>query len=190
MDAIQRLSYLRALYRKPETGSYRLSTSPLLRGRTFALLAGLAFIAVDQLVKLLALVSLHANSFKIGSNPINLALELSLNPGAFLSLGAALPPQVKQLIFIVGVAIVVAWAMGWSLANWSQPLRKVLPLYAIALGGIANLIDRVFRDGHVVDYIVLNVGPTHTGVFNIADIAITAGALFLMFDLFVKPRKA
>ncbi|WP_219267127.1 signal peptidase II [Pseudomonas sp. Xaverov 259] len=167
-----------------------MSTSPLLRGRTFALLAGIAFIAVDQLVKLLALISLQASSFKIGSNPINLALELSLNPGTFLSLGAALPPQVKQLIFIVGVAVVVAWAMWWSLSNWSQPLRKVLPLYAIALGGIANLIDRVFRDGHVVDYMVLNVGPTHTGVFNIADIAITAGALFLMLDLFMKPHKS
>lgn len=96
----------------------------------------------------------------------------------------------QLLIFIVGVAVVVAWAMGWSLSNWSQPLRKVLPLYAIALGGIANLIDRVFRDGHVVDYMVLNVGPTHTGVFNIADIAITAGAIYLMIDLLVQPRKA
>ena len=167
-----------------------MSTSSLLRSRTFALFAGIAFVAIDQLVKLLALVSLQANSFKFGAIPLNLALELSLNPGAFLSLGAALPSQVKQLIFIVGVAVVVAWALGWSLSNWNQPLRKVLPLYAIALGGIANLIDRVFRDGHVVDYMVLNVGPTHTGVFNIADIAITAGALFLMLDLIVKPRKA
>ena len=166
-----------------------MSTSALLRGRTFALLAGIAFIAVDQLVKLLALASLHVQSFKIGSTPFNLALELSLNPGAFLSLGAALPPQVKQLIFIVGVAVVVAWAMWWSLSNWNQPLRKVLPLYAIALGGIANLIDRVLRDGHVVDYMVLNLGSAHTGVFNIADIAITAGALWLMVDLFMKPRK-
>ncbi|NWD82453.1 signal peptidase II [Pseudomonas reactans] len=167
-----------------------MSTSSLLRGRTFALFAGIAFIAVDQLVKLLALVSLQANSFKFGASPLNLALELSLNPGAFLSLGAALPTQVKQLIFIAGVAVVVAWALGWSLSNWNQPLRKVLPLYAIALGGIANLIDRVFRDGHVVDYMVLNVGPTHTGVFNIADIAITAGVIYLMIDLLVQPRKA
>ena len=167
-----------------------MSTSSLLRGRTFAFFAGIAFIAVDQLVKLLALVSLQATSFKFGASPINLALELSLNPGAFLSLGAALPAQVKQLIFIVGVAVVVAWAMGWSLSNWNQPLRKVLPLYAIALGGIANLIDRVFRDGHVVDYMVLNVGPTHTGVFNIADIAITAGAIYLMIDLLARPRRA
>ena len=166
-----------------------MNTSPLLRGRTFALLAGIVFIAVDQLVKLMALVSLQTHSFKIGSTPFNLALELSLNPGAFLSLGAALPPQVKQLIFIVGVAIVVAWALWWSLSNWHHPLRKVLPLYAIALGGIANLIDRVFRDGHVVDSMVLNVGPTHTGVFNLADIAITAGAVYLMVELFVKPRK-
>ena len=189
MDDTGRLGYLLAPPDRPGTGTYRLSTSPLLRGRTFALLAGIAFIAVDQLVKLLALVSLQAQSFKIGSTPFSLALELSLNPGAFLSLGAALPPQVKQLIFIVGVAVVVTWAMWWSLSNWNLPLRKVLPMYAIALGGIANLIDRVFRDGHVVDYMVLNLGPTHTGVFNIADIAITAGALWLMVDLFMKPRK-
>ena len=45
----------------------------------------------------------------------------------------------------------------------------------IALGGAGNLIDRVFRDGHVVDYLVVNVGPLHTGVFNLADIAITLG---------------
>ncbi len=67
---------------------------------------------------------------------------------------------------------------------------KYVSIVGLALGGIANLIDRVFRDGHVVDYMVLNVGPAHTGVFNIADIAITVGALYLLIDLFVKPRKA
>lgn len=61
---------------------------------------------------------------------------------------------------------------------------------AIVLRGIANLIDRVFRDGHVVVYMVLNVGPAHTGAFNIADIAITVGALYLLADLLMKPRNA
>ena len=161
-----------------------------LRGRSFAVLMGNAFIAVDQLIKLLALFSLQATTFRFGSSPVNMALELSLNPGAFLSLGASLPTQVKQLIFIVGVAAVVCWAGYWAWTNWNHSLRKAAPLFLIALGGAGNLIDRVFRDGHVVDYLVVNVGPLHTGVFNLADIAITLGALLLMLDLFKSPGKA
>lgn len=40
----------------------------------------------------------------------------------------------------------------------------------------SNLIDRAFRDGHVVDCLILNLGALHTGVFNLADIAIMTGA--------------
>lgn len=56
------------------------------------------------------------------------------------------------------------------------------------MGGIANLIDRVTRDGHVVDYLVLNLGPLHTGVFNLADIAIMAGAGVLLWTGLKKPQ--
>lgn len=158
-----------------------------LKGRVWILATGIAFIVVDQLVKLLALSSLQAQSLRFGDRPLNLALELSLNPGAFLSVGAGLPPLVKQLIFIIGVAVVVAWAGYWALKHWAVSGRKAVALYSIALGGMGNLIDRVFRDGHVVDYLIVNLGPLHTGVFNLADIAITAGALMLAWDLFAKP---
>jgi len=161
----------------------------LLKGRAMVLLAGVAFIVIDQWVKLLALGSLQTQSFQFGGRPLNLALELSLNPGAFLSVGAGLPPYVKQLVFILGVAGVVAWAGYWALGHWASDSRKALAVYGIALGGLGNLIDRVVREGHVVDYLIVNVGPAHTGVFNIADIAITAGAIFLAIDLFAKPRQ-
>ncbi len=160
-----------------------------LKVRGMVLVVGLAFIVLDQMVKLLALSSLQTQSFRFGSSPLNLALELSLNPGAFLSVGAALPPLVKQLVFIIGVAVVVAWAGYWALKHWAVSGRKAVALYAIALGGVGNLIDRVFREGHVVDYLVINAGPLHTGVFNLADIAITAGALVLAWDMLAKPQQ-
>jgi len=48
----------------------------------------------------------------------------------------------------------------------------------LILGGtIGNLIDRIFR-GHVVDFIDLTFWP----VFNIADSAITIGAIMLIFS--------
>jgi signal peptidase II len=40
----------------------------------------------------------------------------------------------------------------------------------------------------VVDYLVLNLGPLHTGVFNIADIAIMVGAGVLLLAEFRKGR--
>ena len=63
-------------------------------------------------------------------------------------------------------------------------------LVSCALGGASNLIDRVLRDGHVVDYLVLNLGSLHTGVFNLADIAIMAGAAALLVAELRKPRQA
>jgi signal peptidase II len=47
----------------------------------------------------------------------------------------------------------------------------------------------VIRDGHVVDYLVLNIGTLHTGVFNLADIAIMAGATVLVVDGITRPSK-
>ena len=54
---------------------------------------------------------------------------------------------------------------------------------AVALlfaGGVGNLIDRVTSGGSVVDFINLGIGPVRTGIFNIADVAITVGVLVLL----------
>lgn len=62
-------------------------------------------------------------------------------------------------------------------------LYAALPL--IAAGGIGNLIDRIFRDGAVVDY--LDVQLFRFAVFNFADICVTVGvALTVICVLFVE----
>jgi signal peptidase II len=56
---------------------------------------------------------------------------------------------------------------------------------ALILGGaLSNLADRL-RFGYVVDYIDLKYLP----VFNIADIAIVLGAIFLVYSLLKKEKK-
>jgi signal peptidase II len=42
-------------------------------------------------------------------------------------------------------------------------------------------LDRARNGGHVVDFLNVGVGPLRTGVFNVADVAIVAGALGLLW---------
>ena len=161
----------------------------MFSSRTLVLVLGVAFIIIDQWVKLIALVALDNHSYVLGNQSVWLDLALSLNPGAFLSLGAGMPALLKQLIFVVAVGVVCCWASVWAFRHWQAAPVKAFAAWFIAVGGLSNLIDRVFREGHVVDYLVLNIGSLHTGVFNLADIAIMAGAAVLLVDALTRPAK-
>lgn len=62
-----------------------------------------------------------------------------------------------------------------------------ISLNMIIAGGIGNWIDRVFRNGLVVDYIEIKL--FNFAVFNFADICITLGVAFiLIYILFIEKR--
>ena len=61
----------------------------------------------------------------------------------------------------------------------SLPMICFLALVLILAGGIGNLIDRLSNGGYVTDFICLGIGPIRTGIFNIADVAITLGCLLI-----------
>ena len=66
-------------------------------------------------------------------------------------------------------------------------VKDKLMFWAISLvlsGGIGNMIDRIFRDGEVVDFIQLDFWKSYP-IFNVADCAIVIGAGLLML-YFVK----
>lgn len=150
--------------------------------------AGLALVAVDQLIKLAALAQLAAISYRLGTSSLWMDVVLSLNPGAFLSIGQDLPPTVKSVIFLCALAA-VAGVSYWALSRWKQSTGRSAALYLIAPGGGSNLIDRFFRDGHAVDCLILNLDSLHTGVFNLADVAIMAGLAYLVLSGFLKEQK-
>jgi signal peptidase II len=53
---------------------------------------------------------------------------------------------------------------------------------------MSNLVDRFVWHGLVTDFMVVRVGPLHTGVFNLADFAIVVGMLMLVVSLHAGPR--
>lgn len=120
------------------------------------------------------------------------AIRYAENPGAFLSLFANLPREVRTLlltgmngVILTGVAFVLLFRSGWD--KWSFTALALL-----LAGGVGNLIDRVWLGGIVVDFMVVDLGGLtgigwlRTGVFNVADMAITAGFLMLLPFLFRK----
>jgi len=104
------------------------------------------------------------------------------NTGGFLSLGADLPLALRTSLFTVatGVLLLALVAFGIHL-RWSGWAAFGLTLFVG--GGVSNWVDRVLH-GSVVDFINVGVGPLRSGVFNVADLAITAGvAIVLVSEL-------
>jgi signal peptidase II len=152
------------------------------RSRLAILVAIIAFvIAADQATKRLVRASLMEPREYFGGF---LTLLRAENEGAFLSIGANLPAGVRTAIFsgLVGIALIAAL---YALVTGRITSRSDAAATAFIIGGgIGNLIDRVVWSGRVTDFAYLKLGPLHTGVFNIADIAITGGVLWLALSSF------
>jgi len=106
-------------------------------------------------------------------------LQLVYNRGAFLSLGSSLPEAWRKGVLTYGVSWLLLGALAYALFSKPQYPSVVLAAALIFAGGVGNLFDRVTRGGLVVDFINVGIGPFRTGIFNIADIAITVGGLIL-----------
>lgn len=68
-----------------------------------------------------------------------------------------------------------------------EGFKNKLLFFSVCLilsGGIGNMIDRIFRDGNVVDFIHLHFMPTFP-VFNIADCAVCIGASLLLLHFII-----
>ena len=50
-------------------------------------------------------------------------------------------------------------------------------------GGIGNLIDRI-KFNSVTDFLLIEVGPLKTAIFNMADVSITLGAILILSTAF------
>ena len=56
-------------------------------------------------------------------------------------------------------------------------------------GAIGNVVDRVRSSRGVIDFLDFGVGEYRWPVFNVADIAVTVGALLLAFSLWREEQK-
>ncbi len=146
--------------------------------RMAAVLVMAAGIALDQATKALArglLEEGHRLSF-LGDA---FRLELAWNTGAFLGLGANLPPGLRGAILTWVVLVVAAGAAWWALFR-PGPLPTAMGAALVAAGGFGNVWDRLAAGGRVTDFMNLGLGRLRTGIFNVADLLIVAGVVLLL----------
>ncbi|MEX0908069.1 MAG: signal peptidase II [Gemmatimonadota bacterium] len=108
------------------------------------------------------------------------------NPGA--AFGIHLGVYSRQ-IFLVLSLIALSALIGMY---WYTPAMDRVRLVAIALicgGAIGNLIDRVRSENGVVDFIDIGIGDVRWPVFNVADMAVTTGAIILALSLWKEEQR-
>lgn len=116
--------------------------------------------------------------------PLGWSLEITsffnlvhvLNPGAAFSFLATAGGWQRWLFLAiaVGASVWLAWLL------WRRPPPREAVAYSLLLGGaLGNGVDRGLR-GQVIDYLDFHAAGMHWPAFNLADVAITAGALFLV----------
>jgi signal peptidase II len=104
------------------------------------------------------------------------------NTGAAFGLlnAADFPFKALLMIGIAGIALVAIAAYATQLGFHERLARFGLSL--ILGGAFGNLIDRALA-GYVVDFVDVYWGNSHFWAFNVADSAITIGAVLVLVDM-------
>jgi signal peptidase II len=139
-------------------------------------------LALDQATKVWAVSELSHRTISVIGDTVQ--FQLGRNTGSAFSLFQGFTPLLAVLA--LAVAFVLARA-----ARRSDDLLTVCALSLVLGGSLGNLADRLFRapgflHGAVIDFIRLGWWPT----FNVADSAITVGAVMLALFGWRAPRRA
>jgi len=153
------------------------------------LLISVGIAVLDQLTKQMIVRNLDLCEFgfcdSIELLPF-LKLILVYNDGAAFSILSDAGGWQRWFLSIVSFAV-SGFIFFWILRL--KPSERLLGFaLAIILGGaIGNLIDRVLL-GHVVDFILLYHSGFFFPTFNVADTAISVGAILLIIEMFYKKK--
>ena len=127
----------------------------------------LGFVFVDQLIK----------RFMVNANMQIIPNILSFNYTK--NYGIAFGAKYNMYIILVANLILIV-AISFIIIKNFKNNRIIYPLTIVLSGGISNFLDRIIN-GYVIDYI--NITFLKFPKFNLADIAIVCGIIFLIIQI-------
>ena len=140
----------------------------------------ITFIGCDRVTKNLAKIHLKDQP-EISYYNGTFKLMYVENTGAALSLGDNLPKAASfWLLSILPLAFLLVFLIFAYRHVNNMTAGRVFSFALIFSGGIGNIIDRILYDRHVTDFMNVGFGNIRTGIFNVADICVTAGVIGLL----------
>jgi signal peptidase II len=102
------------------------------------------------------------------------------NTGAFLGLGDELSEGMR-IVLLIGLPLAVILLLSYLAFSRLKQLSWEARLAAsfIIGGGLGNLWDRAMY-GSVTDFLFIDLGFAHTGIFNVADMSVMAGSILFL----------
>lgn len=104
------------------------------------------------------------------------------NSGAIFGIGSELPESLRLAILLVGISTILYLFISSVFIKKHKILLKEISLIILLSGGIGNLLDRIFNEGKVIDFIIIGTTNIHTAVFNLADLFIVTGTFLFIFS--------
>jgi signal peptidase II len=93
-----------------------------------------------------------------------------------------------QRWFFITLGLVVAVFIVYMLRQHASQKLFAFSMASLLGGAIGNVVDRMLH-GHVVDFISLHYAGWYFPAFNVADMAITAGAIGMVLDELLRVRR-
>ena len=143
-----------------------------------------AIVVADVVTKLVAvaLLTRHQPVPVIGDT-----VQLRLVYNQCAAFGVCLGEYSRWIFF--GLAIAALVVLGAMVrATRSDDHVRIVALSLVCAGAVGNLIDRLRNTFGVVDFVDVGVGALRWPTFNVADSAITVGAITLAVSLWLEGR--
>ena len=144
-------------------------------------------ISCDQITKNEARKNISPNE-RIELVNDNFVLTKVENTGAALGFGSEFHPTIKLFIFQLLPVLVLIYMFYFLYKREDISKLNFVAITFFIGGGIGNIIDRVLHKS-VTDFMYLELGPVHTGIFNMADVSVTIAAILFIISSLIDKEK-
>ena len=136
---------------------------------------------LDQLTKAFIHTTMSLYSSRVVIDGF-LSITYVRNPGAAFGFLAQASPLFRSIFFVMVTLLAIGMIVYYLVKSRADQPGLVFALSLILSGALGNLIDRL-RFGEVIDFIDVYLSSHHWPAFNVADAAISLGALIMILQM-------
>jgi signal peptidase II len=150
--------------------------------RPWLLLIAMVVVLLDRLSKIAVAKHISMGSAKV-IIPQVFRITHVLNTGAAFSMFAESASPLAVRIGLIIFSVAAAAAVLFMLVRYGRHWSAASVGFALVLGGaVGNLYDRAVLH-YVIDFLEIHIGSYHWPDFNVADSAISVGAVLLLVEM-------